>query len=127
MTTEIELRQALQEARDLIAANRLMLGEYQGVREVARIEKRIEAALAGPLTEPLPAPGSPAAMFFMQRQMAMAEREAARADVSRAFIRGAEAMREAAAVRIDAEGINGSTGPYFGNILRSLPVPEDKP
>ena len=44
-----------------------------------------------------------------------------------AFKRGAEAMREAAAVRIDAEAINGCTGPYFGNIIRALPGPEDKP
>lgn len=42
------------------------------------------------------------------------------------FKRGAEAMREAAAVRLDTEGINGSTGPYFGNIIRALPVPEDE-
>jgi hypothetical protein len=43
-----------------------------------------------------------------------------------AYQRGAEAMRTAAASRIDAEGINGCTGPYFGNIIRALPLPEDK-
>jgi hypothetical protein len=43
-----------------------------------------------------------------------------------AYQRGAEAMREAAAKRIDAEGINGVNGPYFGNIIRALPIPEEK-
>lgn len=48
-------------------------------------------------------------------------------EIEKAFRRGAKAMREAAAIRLDAEGINGSTGPYFGNIIRALPVPEDEP
>jgi hypothetical protein len=43
------------------------------------------------------------------------------------YQRGAEAMREAAAKRIDAEGINGVNGTYFGNIIRTMPIPEGKP
>ena len=36
----------LGEAKRLIAANRLMLGHYSGVREVGSLEDRIDAALA---------------------------------------------------------------------------------
>jgi hypothetical protein len=36
----------LREAKRLIAANRLMLGHYSGVREVGSLEDRIDAALA---------------------------------------------------------------------------------
>ena len=36
----------LREAQRLIAANRLMLGHYSGVREVGSLEDRIDAALA---------------------------------------------------------------------------------
>jgi hypothetical protein len=36
----------LREAKRLIAANRLMLGHYSGVREVGNLEDRIDAALA---------------------------------------------------------------------------------
>ena len=36
----------LGEAKRLIAANRLMLGYYSGVREVGSLEDRIDAALA---------------------------------------------------------------------------------
>jgi hypothetical protein len=42
-----------------------------------------------------------------------------------AYRRGAEAMREVAAVRVDGEGIN--VGPHFASIVRDLPIPEDKP
>jgi hypothetical protein len=41
-----------------------------------------------------------------------------------AFRRGAEAMREAAAKRLDAQGINNVH--TYGNIVRATPVPEDK-
>lgn len=41
------LRSALVDARDVISANRLVLGEYQGVREIGELEKKIAAALAG--------------------------------------------------------------------------------
>jgi hypothetical protein len=44
-----------------------------------------------------------------------------------AFRRGAEAMQAAAAKRLDAQGINGVTSAYFGNIIRATPIPEDKP
>ena len=36
----------LREAKQIIAANRLMLGHYSGAREVERLEDRIDAALA---------------------------------------------------------------------------------
>jgi hypothetical protein len=36
----------LREAKRLIAANRLMLGHYSGVREIGSLEDRIDAALA---------------------------------------------------------------------------------
>lgn len=50
--TEIEkLRTLLAEARDLIATNRLVLGEHQGVREVQQIERRIDAVLAEPFSK----------------------------------------------------------------------------
>jgi hypothetical protein len=39
------LREALRTTLGLIAANRLMLGQYSGVREVGRIEDRARAAL----------------------------------------------------------------------------------
>lgn len=43
---EVErLREALAAAHGLIAANRLVLGEYSGTREVADVERRIRAAL----------------------------------------------------------------------------------
>jgi hypothetical protein len=42
-----------------------------------------------------------------------------------AYQRGAEAMREEAATRVDGEGIN--VGSYFGGIIRALPIPEDEP
>lgn len=49
-------------------------------------------------------------------------------DVPKAFDagyrRGAEAMREEAAIRVDGEGVN--VGSYFGCIIRDLPIPEDK-
>jgi len=35
----------LREAKRLIAANRLMLGHYSGVREVGSLEDRIDAAM----------------------------------------------------------------------------------
>jgi hypothetical protein len=48
MTTEKHDPWALlREAKRLIATNRLMLGHYSGVREVASLEDRIDAALAG--------------------------------------------------------------------------------
>ncbi len=40
-----------------------------------------------------------------------------------AYRRGAEAMREAAAKRFDAQGIDGLTSAYFCNIIRATPVP----
>lgn len=40
-----------------------------------------------------------------------------------AYQRGAEEIREAAAVRVDGEGIN--VGSHFGGIIRALPIPED--
>jgi hypothetical protein len=47
--TEIEnLKAALSKARDLIAANRLVLGEYSGVKEVMEVEKAIGTALTPP-------------------------------------------------------------------------------
>jgi hypothetical protein len=47
MTTEKHDPWALlREAKRLIAANRLMLGHYSGVREVGSLEDRIDAALA---------------------------------------------------------------------------------
>ncbi len=46
--------------------------------------------------------------------------------VADAYRRGAEAMREAAARTFDGEALNGVLGPYFGNIIRVLPIPEDK-
>jgi hypothetical protein len=49
MKTEEKLRALLAEARNLIAANRLVLGEHQGVREVQQIERRIDAVLAEPI------------------------------------------------------------------------------
>ena len=45
MKTE-ELLALLREAKRLVAANRLMLGHYSGVREVGSLEDRIDAALA---------------------------------------------------------------------------------
>ena len=45
--------------------------------------------------------------------------------VSDDFRRGAKAMREEAATRVDGEGIN--VGSYFGGIIRALPIPEDEP
>lgn len=42
-----------------------------------------------------------------------------------AFLRGAKAMREEAAIRVDGEGIN--VGSHFGGIIRALPIPEDEP
>lgn len=52
--TEIDnLKAVLSKARDLIAANRLVLGEYSGVKEVMEVEKAIDAALAEPVPEPL--------------------------------------------------------------------------
>jgi hypothetical protein len=48
MTTEKHDPWALlREAKRLIAANRLMLGHYSGVREVGSLEDSIDAALAG--------------------------------------------------------------------------------
>jgi hypothetical protein len=55
------------------------------------------------------------------------ERDEARAALAEAYRRGAEAMREAAARTFDGEALNGVLGPYFGNIIRVLPIPEDKP
>jgi hypothetical protein len=47
MTTEKHDPWALlREAKQIIAANRLMLGHYSGAREVERLEDRIDAALA---------------------------------------------------------------------------------
>ena len=47
MTTEKHDSWALlREAKQIIAANRLMLGHYSGAREVERLEDRIDAALA---------------------------------------------------------------------------------
>ncbi len=46
------------------------------------------------------------------------ERDEARAALSDAYRRGAEAMREAAA--------NAIPGHYSGDIIRALPIPEDK-
>ncbi len=47
MTVDIEkLKEALEKAQDLIAANRLVLGEYSGVREVQQIESRIKEAIS---------------------------------------------------------------------------------
>jgi ppGpp synthetase/RelA/SpoT-type nucleotidyltranferase len=47
MTVDIEkLKDALEKAQDLIAANRLVLGEYSGVREVHQIESRIKEAIS---------------------------------------------------------------------------------
>lgn len=43
-----------------------------------------------------------------------------------AFRRGVEAMREAAAVLLDAEGIDGYTGPHIANIIRAIPIPEEE-
>lgn len=45
-TSNAELLELLREAKRLIAANRLMLGHYSGVREVGSLEDRIDAALA---------------------------------------------------------------------------------
>lgn len=42
-----------------------------------------------------------------------------------AYQRGAEAMREEIAIRVDGEGIN--VGSHFGCIIRALPIPEDEP
>ena len=44
----------LREAQRLIAANRLMLGHYSGVREVGSLEDRIDAALAERLDSATP-------------------------------------------------------------------------
>ena len=44
--TNAELLNLLREAKRLIAANRLMLGHYSGVREVGSLEDRIDAAFA---------------------------------------------------------------------------------
>jgi hypothetical protein len=44
--TNAELLALLREAKRLIAANRLMLGHYSGVREVGSLEDCIDAALA---------------------------------------------------------------------------------
>ena len=47
MTTEKHDPWALlREAKQIIAANRLMLGHYSGARQVERLEDRIDAALA---------------------------------------------------------------------------------
>jgi hypothetical protein len=47
MTVDIDkLKEALEKAQDLIAANRLVLGEYSGVREVQQIESRIKEAIS---------------------------------------------------------------------------------
>lgn len=73
---------------------------------------------------------------FRQREEAWAEvgrltRELeevhrARVGVERAaYRRGAEAMREEIAIRVDGEGIN--VGSHFGCIIRALPIPEDEP
>jgi hypothetical protein len=43
--TNAELRELLRKAQRLIAANRLMLGHYSGVREVGSLEDSIDAAL----------------------------------------------------------------------------------
>lgn len=52
--TEIEnLKAALSKARDLIAANRLVLGEHSGVKEVMEVEKAIGTALAEPQPQPI--------------------------------------------------------------------------
>ena len=51
------------------------------------------------------------------------------ADVRRAYIRGAEAMREACAARVGEYGVGyrGLTGSAVAEMLRALPTQEDEP
>lgn len=145
MPSEVEkLRALLAEARDLVAANRLVLGEYSGVREVQHIEARIDAALAEPVGDALEWQTAITKALSESQERLAAELKEARAElaswrgnfdgplafvrdhVEKAFKRGAEAMRERAARVVEDADDGVPLQSLADGGIRALPLPEDK-
>jgi hypothetical protein len=116
MTENEKLRALLAEARVLCDYN----VDAQGRRE---LRARIDAALAEPVVKPKRIDAHDALYrricedreFWENYER---ERDESRAEVKRAYQRGAEAMREAAAINC--------AGQVCAAQIRALPVPEDK-
>ncbi len=138
MTENQRLRKLLSEARDCLLGAQGVWRERNEdtyADSASELTDRIDAALAEPVAdcsrcEKLRelADIAAAEQGLAQRRMmeAQRERDKARGAATDAYQRGAKAMREAAARAFDGEALNGVLGPYFGNIIRVLPIPEDK-
>jgi hypothetical protein len=122
MSTDIEkLRALLAEAREALvrAENRMMSPPHQVPEAVARID----AALAEPMIAPTP----PSLLVFSDIADGLKrERDEARAEVERAYQRGAEAMRGAAATLVRGNATGWASVGDIEAAIRALPVPEDK-
>jgi hypothetical protein len=122
-----KLRALLAEARDLIAANRLVLGEHQGVREVQQIERRIYAALAEPVDDALEwQTAVTKALSESQERLAAEVREAIRErDEARAALSALCAEFEGAVANADwrAAGSKGMSVPFTGDFASAVQLP----
>lgn len=123
MTETEKLRVLLAEARELVG---FLPTHPAGINAVIQMQKRIGTALAEP--------PKPECEFCEQsrrdynrvieaNKVFLRERDEARAEVERAFRRGAEAMREAAARYFDTTPCVTMT---VQAAIRALLIPEDK-
>jgi len=88
-----KIRETLEEAQGVIASNRLVLGEYMGVRYIGELEHKINEVLAEPVD-----------LTYSQEDVnkMTSEMIALRKDYEKlAFKRGVKAMRDAAAQASD--------------------------
>lgn len=114
-----KIREALEEAQGVIASNRLVLGEYMGVRYISELEHKIKQVLAEPVD-----------LTYSQEDVnkKTSEMIALRKDYEKlAYQRGAEAMREDAAKDcIKFWGVGHTSGEMQAGRIRELPLPDDK-
>jgi hypothetical protein len=114
--SEDKIRRILEEAQGVIASNRLVLGEYMGVRYISELEHKIKEVLAEPVD-----------LTYSQE------------DVNKmTYQRGAEAMREMAAQASEAvarecrsalarpqESMTAHGADECALRIRNLPIPVD--
>ena len=129
MTENKKLRALLAEARDGLFDREVSHDVVRCNCWVCTLARRIDAALAEP-REDFVAIAAPAVRDELIQVLdnystLHRERDEARAEVGRAYQRGAEAMREAAAKYV--RKIGWDMNPQVACSVASLPLPEDKP
>jgi hypothetical protein len=136
MTENEKLRELLKEARESFASGESCAearstgcdgSAERYAHEARQLHARIDAALAeptGPERSPL-CPGEGTWSVFAEK--VVKERDEARAALADAYRRGAEAMREKAAIRAENYFVSAHYASVLSNQIRHLHIEEYKP